>query len=364
MKKKTFNVLFFIKKNKLLKNGEAPICCRITVEGRMSDIQLKRSIPAEQWNQAKEHVKGKGRMVDELNAYITSIRIRLFQIHRELEESEKKITAQRIRDIYYGNDDSKKTLLQLFEEHNNQCRQLIGKDFVAKTVQRYETTAKYLKEFMQKRYNFSDIYLQEVTPSFIQDFEVFLKIEKGCAQNAATTRLKNIKKMFRIALENDWIKKSPFVSVKLKREVTHPEFLTMDEIQRIASKKITVKRVEQVRDVFLFCCMSGLAFSDVQQLSPEHLMKDNEGKIWIRKTRQKTNNMCNIPLLQIPIQLIHKYQDHPDCIKNGKLFPVPSNQRMNAYLKEIADLCGINKKLSTHVARHRDLSFCLRMSEL
>lgn len=122
-------------------------------------------------------------------------------------------------------------------------------EFPAKTVQRYETTAKYVKEFLQKKHNISDIYLNEVTPSFIQDFEVFLKVEKGCAQNAATTRLKNIKKMYRIALENDWVKKSPFVSIKFKREATHPEFLTMEEIQAIATKEITIKRIEQVRDV-------------------------------------------------------------------------------------------------------------------
>ncbi|MDH6356552.1 site-specific integrase [Parabacteroides sp. PF5-9] len=352
MKRKTFNVLFFIRKNKLMKNGEAPICLRITVEGRMSDIQIKRSVPIELWNQAKEHVIGKGKMADELNNYITSIRIRLFQIHRELEENGKAITADRIKNIYMGNDDTKKTLLQIFSEHNAQCRQLIGKDFVAKTVQRYETTAKYLGEFMQKRYNIADIYLSEVTPSFIQDFEVFLKVEKGCAQNAATTRLKNIKKMFRIAMENDWVKKNPFVSVKFKREATHPEFLTMDEIQTIAAKEITIKRVEQVRDVFLFCCFSGLSFSDVQQLSKEHLVKDREGKTWIRKTRQKTNNMCNIPLLPIALQLIEKYSTYSECVESGLLFPVPSNQKYNSYLKEVADICGITKHVSSHVARH------------
>ena len=352
MRRKTFNVLFFIRKNKLLKNGEAPICLRITVEGKTCDIQVKRSVPAEQWNQAKECVKGHSRMVEELNNHITSIKIRLFQIHRELEENGKTVTADKIKNLYYGNDDSRKTLLSLFSEHNAQCRQLIGKDFVAKTVQRYETTVRYLEEFMTKKYNISDIYLNEVTPSFVQEFEVFLKVEKGCAQNAATIRLKNIKKMFRIALENDWVKKNPFTSIKFKHEATHPEFLTIEEIQRIASKEITIKRVEQVRDVFLFCTMTGLAFSDVQQLSQEHLVRDKDGKVWIRKTRQKTNNMCNIPLLQLPLRLIEKYADHQECKESERLFPVPSNQRMNSYLKEVADLCGITKKISSHTGRH------------
>ncbi len=352
MVRKTFKVLFFLRKGKLLKNGEAPICMRITVDRRMCDILIKRSIPAEQWNQAKECGKGKGRMVEELNCYIDSIRAKLYQIYRELEESGKTITADRIRSIYNGHDESQKTLLQLFSEHNAQCKQLIGKDFVDKTVQRYETTARYLGEFMQKMYKISDIRLNEITPSFIQDFEVFLKVEKGCAQNATITRLKNVKKIIRIALENDWIKKSPFVGTKFKHEETHPEFLTMEEIQTIVAKEITIPRIEQIRDVFAFCIFTGLAFSDVSQLSEEHLVRGQHGEMWIRKARQKTKNMCNIPLLPLPVKLIEKYRNHPDCIKSGKLFPVPSNQKMNAYLKEVADLCGITKRLKTHMARH------------
>jgi site-specific recombinase XerD len=107
-----------------------------------------------------------------------------------------------------------------------------------------------------------------------------------------------------------------------------------------------------VRDVFAFCYFTGLAFVDVQQLTPNHLIKDNNGAMWIRKNRQKTGNMCNIPVLSVAQKLIEKYQDHPDCIRKGVLLPVMSNQKMNAYLKEIADLCGINKKLTTHVGRH------------
>ncbi len=364
MKRKTFKILFFLRKGKLLKNGEAPICMRITIDRRMCDILIKRSIPVEQWNQAKECSKNKGRSGDELNRYIESIRVRIYQIYRELEESGKSITADRIKDIYYGNDESRKTLLQLFSEHNDQCRQLIGKDFVSKTVQRYETTARYLEEFMQKKYKISDIQLNEITPAFVQEFDVFLKVDKKCALNAAVTRLKNIKKMIRIALENDWIKKSPFVGIKFKHEETDPEFLTMEEIQKIVAKEITITRIEQVRDVFCFCIFTGLAFSDVLQLSEEHIIKGQDGEMWIRKARQKTKNMCNIPLLPLPIKLIEKYRNHPEYINTDKLFPVPSNQKMNAYLKELSDICGIKKRLTTHVSRHSILSFRLKISKL
>ena len=185
-----------------------------------------------------------------------------------------------------------------------------------------------------------------------------MKIEKGCAQNSAITRLKNLKKIIRIALENDWIKKDPFVYYRFKLEETDPEFLTMDEIKIILSKEFTIKRIEQVRDIFVFCIFTGLAFSDVKDLSPEHLVRDNKGELWIRKNRQKTKIMCNIPVLPVAASILDKYKDVAEC--TGKLLPVLCNQRMNSYLKEIADVCGIHKNLSTHTARHSyATSICL-----
>jgi site-specific recombinase XerD len=161
-----------------------------------------------------------------------------------------------------------------------------------------------------------------------------------------------LKKIIRIALANDWIKKDPFYGIQFKHEETNIEFLTQEELEMLIHKDFSIKRLEQVRDIFVFCAFTGLAFVDVQQLTSNHLLKDNNGAMWIRKNRQKTGNMCNIPVLSVAQRLIEKYQDHPDCVRKGVLLPVMSNQKMNAYLKEIADLCGITKRLSTHVARY------------
>ena len=350
MARKSFSVLFFIKKGKLLKNGEAPVCMRITVNGCMVDISIKRSCPVNLWNQAKENSKGKDRMSVELNHYLEITRSHVHQIYRELETSGKVITVDLVRKLFYGVDEDNKTLLQVFREHNEQSRKLIGKDFVSKTVQRYETTTRYLEEFIKKEYQLSDIALNNLEANFISKFDAFLKIEKGCAQNSAITRLKNLKKIIRIALENDWIKKDPFAYYRFKLEETDPEFLTMDEIKIILAKEFTIKRVEQVRDVFVFCIFTGLAFSDVKDLSPEHLVKDNKGELWIRKNRQKTKIMCNIPVLPVAASILEKYKNVAEC--TGKLLPVLSNQRMNSYLKEIADVCGIKKNLTFHMSRH------------
>ena len=201
MARKSFSVLFFIKKGKLLKNGEAPVCMRITVNGCMVDIFIKRSCPVNLWNQAKENSKGKDRMSVELNHYLEITRSHVHQIYRELETSGKVITVDLVRKLFYGVDEDNKTLLQVFREHNEQSRKLIGKDFVSKTVQRYETTTRYLEEFIKKEYQLSDIALNNLEANFISRFDAFLKIEKGCAQNSAITRLKNLKKIIRIALK-------------------------------------------------------------------------------------------------------------------------------------------------------------------
>lgn len=350
MNRKTFNVLFFIKKNQLLKNGEAPVRMRITVDKKFVEISVKRSCPPNLWNQAKEVSRGKDRTATELNRYLEIQRSRIHQIYHELETSERAITAEVIRNKYYGLDEEKRTLLEVFKEHNTHIKTLSGKGFAPKTISRYETTEKYLTEFIKKEYKVSDIALNELQPIFISQFDAFLKTEKNCSHNSSITRLKNIKKIINLSLENNWINKNPFAFYRFKQETVDPVFLTMEEIKTIYSKEITIGRIDQVRDIFIFCCMTGLAFSDVKTLKSEHVVKDDSKNYWIRKKRQKTKNMCNIPLLPVAQQILDKYKETPN--KNGELLPVLSNQKMNGYLKEIADLCGIKKTLTTHVARH------------
>ena len=352
VKRNTLSVLFIIKKAKLLKNGEAPICMRITINKRVAEVMIKRSIPVDLWNQKKECSKGKDRVATELNHYINTVRAKVLQIHRELEIDNKPITADIIKDCFYGRDKVQRTLLEVYAEHNEKCRALIGKEYTESTVTKFDTSINRLKEYIRSCYHRDDIMLAELDGQFIRDFDFWLKTDKHCQNNSALKHLKNLKKVVRIALANDWIKKDPFYSIHFKQEEVNVEFLSREELDILMNKEFTIKRLEQVRDIFVFCCFTALAFIDVQQLSREHLIKDNNGALWIRKARQKTNQMCNIPVLSIPQRILRKYEDNAECIKKGVLLPVISNQRMNAYLKEIADLCGITKRLTTHVARH------------
>ena len=352
VKRNTLSVLFIIKKAKLLKNGEAPICMRITVNKRVAEVMIKRSIPIDLWNQKKECSKGKDRVAAELNHYINTVRAKVLQIHRELEIDNKPITADIIKDCFYGRDKVQRSLLEVYAEHNEKCRALIGKEYTESTVTKFDTSINRLKEYIRSNYHRDDIMLAELDGQFIRDFDFWLKTEKHCQNNSALKHLKNLKKVVRIALANDWIKKDPFYGIHFKQEEVNVEFLSREELDILMNKEFAIQRLEQVRDIFVFCCFTALAFVDVQQLSREHLTKDNNGALWIRKARQKTNQMCNIPVLSIPQRILRKYEDNAECIKKGVLLPVISNQRMNAYLKEIADLCGITKRLTTHVACH------------
>ncbi|MBF0576030.1 site-specific integrase, partial [Dysgonomonas sp. GY617] len=204
-------------------------------------------------------------------------------------------------------------------------------------------------EFIKAEYNLSDIALKELDLAFIRKFDVFLKVEKNCAQNSAITRLKNLKKITRIAFSNDWMQKDPFVTYRFKFDETDPEFLTQEELNGMIRKEFPVQRLEIVRDIFAFCCYTGLSYVDVCKLTHANVSKGFDGHLWIMTKQTKTNVASNIRLLDIPQEIIEKYSDKR---MNGKLLPSCSNQKMNEYLREIAELCGINKPLSTHVARH------------
>ena len=354
MKRDSFRVLFFLKKTKLLKNGEASVCMRITVNGTRVENNIRKSIDPALWSQAKETARGKSRRACDLNTYIEEARIKLYQIFCELEQQNRSVTAHLLQELFFGQKkpEEVRTLLGTMQEHNDQCRALVGTDYALITVRRYESCRRYLAELIRQRYGKEDLPLSEVNGELVRAFAFYLKTEKGCQQNTVIRYMKCLKKITNLARANDWMAKDPFLGIRFHEKEVVREFLTMDELQTIYRKEFPLERLTLVRDVFIFAAFTGLAFIDVQQLAPEHIARDNNGNLWIRKPRQKTKNMCNIPLLDIPQEILRKYADHPTCRKKGVLLPVPCNQKMNSYLKEIADICMIRKNLTTHCARH------------
>lgn len=303
MERTTFCLLFYIRRTKLNRNGEAPIMMRITVNGVRVDASVKKTILPEFWSVAKGKALEKKREYKELNLYLDSIRLRIMKIQRELEIEGVAVSAGSVLDRFLGkNAPVQRTLFEVFREHNDKCARLSG------------TATKYLKNF---------------------------------------------KKIIRIALAKGWMKNDPFLEIRFSLDKVEPDFLEDSEIRKLISKEIDIPRLGQVRDIFVFCCFTGLAFSDIHGLGKEHIVEDSNGVRWIRKGRQKTKIMCNIPLMEVPLKILEKYSTNEYCRKHGVLFPVLCNQKMNAYLKELADICGIKKTLTTHVARHTFATFAL-----
>jgi site-specific recombinase XerD len=348
----TFSMLFFIKRTKLLNNGEAPIYLRITTNSQRGEMALYRTILPELWNAAKGKAKGNSREIRELNSYLDEYVSRIVQCKRQLENDYKQVTPKSIKNKLLGNDDTNFCFLAVFKEHNDKLEIMGDKEVAAGTIERYKTAYKHLQNFIRWQYKREDYLLRDVNFSFIKNFEFYMKTERNCAHNTTVKYIKNIKKIIRIAMSNGWIKQDPFRDIKYRFDDVEAVYLTDDDLTALVSKEIEIPRIDQVRDVFLFCCFTGLAFSDVKALKKENIITGIDGKQWIQKRRTKTNVLSNIPLLDMPKRILEKYAGH-DKVKTGlALLPVPSNQKMNAYLKEIADLCGINKKLTTHTARH------------
>lgn len=353
--RQTFNVLFFIRKTRALKSGENPIMLRISIAGQLAEMQLKRAVNPNLWNQNKERCTGKDAASLEINRYLESVKLRLFEIHRKMEEEGKLINPMEIKRKFLGLDEEHKMFFQVFQEHNDKCRELIGKDYAKVTISRFDTCLKYFREMSIAQYQRKDIPLKEVTNGIIHDYIHFLKAEKGLQENTVIRYMKVVKKVLNIAVNYDWIQKNPFGNIRFHEKEVNKEFLTKEELEILRTKEFDIPRLELVRDVFLVQCWTGLAFIYVSELKEEHIIADNEGNLWIRKERHKTGIMCNVPLLDVPLGIIEKYKDHSLCQKRGILLPVLSNQKCNAYLKEIADCCGIKKNLSTHTGRH---TFC------
>ena len=345
--------MFYIRRDKTNKKGEAPVFMRLTINGERADASIKRFIEPHAWNSAKGKANEKSRGGKDLNLYLDAISANILRIQRDLELDKKEVSAQIILNRYLGKEQSDRhTLMEVFRAHNEKCRALSGISLAPGTVIRYETSLRLTEAFLRTTYKKEDCYLDEITHQFVEDYDFYLRTVRRCCHNTTTKYLLNFKKIIRIALAKGWMKKDPFAQVHFHFEPVEREFLEKQELKVLLNKEITITRLSQVRDIFCFCCLTGLAFMDVQQLKPEHLVADIHGKIWIRKARQKTKNMCNIPLLDEAQKIIDRYRDHPYCQTHGVLLPVCSNQKMNSYLKELADICGIRKNLSTHCARH------------
>jgi site-specific recombinase XerD len=350
--KTTFSLLFYLKRPKTYEDGPVPIYLRITVNGKRSETTSGRECLPANWNNKTGRLRGTKAETKSFNAYLDNLQSQVYEAHKDLTESGAAVTAETLKNKLLGKCDQTKMLIAVFKEHNKKVAALVGNEYAPGTLTRYETSLRHTQNFMQWQYQVSDIDIKSIDHDFISNYEFYLRSEKKCANNSAVKYIKNFKKIVRICLASGWLDKDPFINYKAKVKQVDRVFLNSDEIQAIAEKELDTDRLNQVRDIFLFSCFTGLAYADVHKLKQNEVVKGADGEMWIVTKRLKTDNPTRVPLLPSALSILDKYSDHPTCSIKGKALPVSTNQKMNAYLKEIAGVCGVNKDLTFHTARH------------
>jgi len=344
------SILFFIKRNKVDKKGLVPIYMRITYSGKRTEISTMRKIQSLRWSTDGNQVKGNSPEAKLINRNLDIMKNKIYDIFQRRLDSGDDLTSEILKDEYLGNVELKKDIIEMFEEHNSRMKKLVGKDYSFRTLQRYETTKKHISSFILFNFKSKNYSVKDIDTKFINSFIYYLKTELDLSHNSSLKYLSYLKKIVRVAYANGWIEKDPFYNFKLKLQVIEREFLSKEEIITIMEKQFTIARVEHVRDVFLFSCYTGLAYSDVFKLTTNDIVRGIDGSQWIKIKRSKTKTLSSIPLLPVAEEIIEKYKNFDS--PTGKLLPVYSNQKMNSYLKEIADRCELKKNLTFHMARH------------
>jgi site-specific recombinase XerD len=349
--KQTFSILFWIAKNRI-KNGKAPLFARVTINGQRIELSAHREVALLEWDSKAQMVIGKSQEAREINNQVTVMKSKLLTCQSKLEARGVAVTAEAVKLEFAGIVERPRMLLSIITQHNKDIKTLIGKDYAKATWVKYETTKKHVEEFLQWKYSITDIDIKILNFEFITDFEFYLKSEKNIDVNTNAKYIKNIKKIIRECVGKNWLDKDPFMLYKVKAKKTEREFLTDVEIQTIQEKQFSIERLNQIRDIFIFSCYTGLAYIDIYNLSPNNIALGIDGEKWIFTHRQKTETASRIPLLPPALAILNKYSNYPETVIRKKLLPVPTNQKLNSYLKEVGTACQINKELTFHVARH------------
>ena len=346
MTRSSFSVLFAIRESKARKNGNAPIETTITVNGERTSFSTGKLVQIDRWDKAKQQVKGKDDEARSLNLFLQAVKNKLYEKETELMERGFVVTAELLRDAYFDKVETlkEKTLLSVLREHNEERKLMVGKTVAPATYYAFEHTECLLKKFIKEKYERNDIYLRELNVGFIQSFHAYLLQIMG--QNSTTKHLKFLKKIVNLAVANCYITYNPLNIYKVEREPVEIDFLNEEELRKIINFDTPIPRFERARDMFLFGCFTGLSYIDIKTLLPEHIERDNEGRIWIKKRRVKTGVLSRIPLLPMVKMILDKY-------KGGeRMLPIQDPADINKYLKDIAILCNINKRITFHTSRH------------
>lgn len=352
-KRSMFSLLYYINKSKMKLNGECPVMMRITIDGRSVAMRTKRFIKPIDWSQDKLMAIGKSNSSTSLNLYLDALRAKAYNKYTELLTSNDEVFPELLRDAILGiNTAAPKMLLDIWKDHNNSLKQLVEKGKSYSNWLKYETCKKYFQEFLKSEYKLNDISVKTLTRAQVLKFEFYLLTSKKCNYNTTKKYLQFFKKVVMISFKNGWLKTNPFIDISLTLKETDRPYLNQEEVNRIINKEFQNERLQFVKDMFLFSCYTGLAYIDIYKLKKSEIEVNSNGIYWVRTRRQKTGVKAHIPLLEYPSKILVKYSTLSELKNEDRVFNLISNQKVNSYLKEIGDLCGIEKNLTFHIARH------------
>jgi len=349
----TLGIQFVLRQRKERKQGSVYI--RITVDGDRCEFSSHLQLDKKVWDKQIGIMKGKTAIALHNNRMLDQIKGKLIGIYQDLRIREEFIDAKTIRDRYLGNNEKKNTLLKLIDFHYESQKHTLSES----TLKYYKTTKRYLIAFLQTKKKTQDIYLRQIDYKFITEYEAFLRSyqppsqsKRKLAHNTVMKLMSRFRTLINFAIKLEWMEHYPFRAYKLSYKQSTRTFLDARELKTIELKQFSFERLQLAKDLFIFSCYTGLSFIDIVELEQEAIVKGIDGGQWIKMNRHKTDNLLQIPLLPEAALIVEKYNNHPISEYRGRIFPVPTNQKVNAYLKEIADICRIKKKLTFHMARH------------
>ncbi|MCK0115001.1 site-specific integrase [Gelidibacter sp. F63206] len=349
----TFSILFWVYAKRAI-NNKANIYVRITLDGQRVNISLKRKVDITSWDEKLQRATGRGKDARILNQYLNEVQTKIQRIYEQFKSEDRGLNPQMIKARFLGEDKNNLSFHGLIIYYNEKMQHKLHRN----TMAHYKTSQRYMSEFISMEFNMNDIPLAKLKYSFIVGFESFLRSyipKSGQAKignNTAMKHIKRLRRMVTLAYRMEWIDRDPFVNFKMKIEKKERGFLTMTELQAVEDLTSAIERLVVVRDLFVFSCYTGISYSDIIELTSKNIVSGIDGNPWIMATRTKTGTPFKIPLLPKAGHLIGKYSEHVRTCDTDYLLPKLSNQKLNSYLKEIADLCGIKKNLTFHMARH------------
>jgi site-specific recombinase XerD len=348
----SLSLVFFIRQSRASENSECTIYARLTSRGQRVELTTGLKVDPSRWSKEQHKVKGSNNSCKMINSCLEEFRNKVFAIYSGLLNKGEPFTVFDINNVMKGIGQNSTTVLNLIDMHNTRKKDLIGIDLKGATYKRYCTLRNHVENFIKIKFNKPDVHITEFSFPVLMEFEFYLKVKLGIGHNTAVKYIRNLRTVINYAIEIELLDKDPFVKYKSKVKEVVRGYLNQQELELIEDTRFSIERIQTVKDIFIFCCYTGLAYIDIFNLRMDQITMGIDGEMWIETRREKTSNPVRVMVLPPAWDIIKRYSNHNCRIIKNRVLPVLSNQKMNAYLKEIGDLCGIEKRLSTHLARH------------